>query len=90
MKARLGILSLACAISCGLVAVTSMHFAMAAAAIGVGFALVGIGLLCEATDPRRKPNPRTAHPWAVPPETTVGQARQSVYDLYDREVVGHG
>jgi hypothetical protein len=59
VKLRLGIVCIFAALVLGAVAVTSMHYALAAAAIGVGFALVGVGLLCEATDPRRKPNPRT-------------------------------
>lgn len=59
MKLRLGIVCIAAAVVLLAVAITMRDYAMVVAMLGVGFALVGTGLLCEATDPRRKPNPRT-------------------------------
>lgn len=56
---RLGVLSIALAVLCGAVAVVSMHYAIVAVMLGMAFAFVGIGFLEMATDPRRKPNPRT-------------------------------
>lgn len=56
-----GLLCLALAVVLAIVAVTSMHWAMPAAAAGVIFAVLGLGLFADATDPRRKPNPRTQH-----------------------------
>lgn len=60
MRLRLGIACIVVAVLLGIIAATSYHLATPATVLALIFAVLGLGLIDEATDPRRKPNPRTA------------------------------
>lgn len=59
MKLRLGIACIVASVLLGSAAATSYHVAVPATVLALIFAVLGLGLIDEATDPRRKPNPRT-------------------------------
>lgn len=63
-KAWLGAVCVTIGAGFGVAAVVSYDWAILWTAFAVCFGAPGLGLLAEATDPRHKPNPRTAEAWA--------------------------
>lgn len=61
-KVTAGVVLLTIALLCGAVAVVSYHLAILATIFAVLTGGLGLALLAEAADPRRKPNPRTTSP----------------------------
>ncbi len=88
MKLRLGIAALTISFALCAVAVVSMEWAILATLFALIFAVTGLGLVLEATDPRRKPNLRTVYGFEVIEDNRMPPGRIAAHRTNPRRVDG--